>query len=53
MIFCTKPKLTEALYICIHILSRVGDLCVTYKTGSGLEDLICCTLYIHTVRDYK
>jgi hypothetical protein len=28
------------------ILSRCRG-CVTYKTGSGLDDLICCTLYIH------
>jgi hypothetical protein len=26
---------------------------VTYKTGSGLNDWIYCTLYIHTVRDYR
>jgi hypothetical protein len=24
----------------IYILSRVGDLCVTYETGSGLDDWI-------------
>jgi hypothetical protein len=34
----------------INILSRVG---VTYKTGFGLDDWIYCTLYIHTVRDYR
>jgi hypothetical protein len=26
---------------------------VTYKKGSGLEDWICCALYIHIVRDYR
>jgi hypothetical protein len=30
------------------ILSRVGGcLCVTYKTGFGLDDWIYCILYIH------
>jgi hypothetical protein len=33
-----------------RILSRIG---VTYKTGFGLDDLIYCTYYIHTVRDYR
>jgi hypothetical protein len=32
------------------ILSRVG---VTYKTGFGLDVWIYCTLYIHTIRDYR
>jgi hypothetical protein len=32
------------------ILSRVG---VTYKTGFGLDDWIYCSLYIHTVRNYR
>jgi hypothetical protein len=36
--------------IYFNILSRVG---VTYKTGSGLDDWIYCTLYIHTTRDYR
>jgi hypothetical protein len=27
--------------------------CVTFKTGFVLDDWIYCTLYIHTVRDYK
>jgi hypothetical protein len=26
---------------------------VTYKTGSGLDNWIYCTVYIHTVRDYR
>jgi hypothetical protein len=26
---------------------------VTYKTGFGFDDWIYCTLYIHTVRDYR
>jgi hypothetical protein len=27
---------------------------VTYKTGFGLDDeRVCCTLYLHTVRDYR
>jgi hypothetical protein len=26
---------------------------VTYKTGFGLDDLIYCTLYIHTARNYR
>jgi hypothetical protein len=30
-----------------NILSRVEGLCVTYKTGFGLDDWIYCTLYIH------
>jgi hypothetical protein len=34
----------------IYILSRVE---VTYKTGFGLDDRIYCTVYIHTVRDYR
>jgi hypothetical protein len=29
------------------------DLGVTYKMGFGLDDWIYCTLYIHTVRDYR
>jgi hypothetical protein len=39
--------------VCLEILtnvlslSRVGGLCLTYKTGSGFEDWIYCTLYIH------
>jgi hypothetical protein len=33
-----------------NILSRLG---VTYKTGFGSDDWIYCTLYIHTVRDYR
>jgi hypothetical protein len=32
------------------ILSRVW---VTYKTSFALVDWIYCTLYIHTVRNYK
>jgi hypothetical protein len=28
-------------------------VCVTYKTGFGLDDWIYCTLYIYTVRDYR
>jgi hypothetical protein len=34
-------------------MSRFGVLSVTYKTGSGLDDWIYCTLYIHTARDYR
>jgi hypothetical protein len=30
-----------------NILSRVGHLCMTYKTGFGLDDSIYCALYIH------
>jgi hypothetical protein len=26
---------------------------VTYKKGFGLDDWIYCTLYVHTVRDYR
>jgi hypothetical protein len=26
---------------------------VTYKTDSGLDDWIYCTVYIHTTRDYR
>jgi hypothetical protein len=37
----------------VNILSRVGVLCVTYKMGSGLDDLIYCTLYIHATRKYR
>jgi hypothetical protein len=40
-----KFLLTTAVH-----LSRVG---VTYKAGLGLDDWIYCTLYIHTVRDYR
>jgi hypothetical protein len=36
-----------------YILSRVGGVSVIDKTGSGLDDWIYCTLYIHTVRDYR
>jgi hypothetical protein len=32
------------------MLPRVG---VTYKKGFGLDDWIYCTIYIHTVRDYR
>jgi hypothetical protein len=32
-----------------YLLLRVGILCVTYKTGFGLDDWIYYTLYIHTV----
>jgi hypothetical protein len=32
------------------VLSCVG---VTYKTGFRLDDWIYCTLYIHTIRDYR
>jgi hypothetical protein len=32
------------------ILSHVG---VTIKMGFGLDDWIYCTLYVHTVRDYR
>jgi hypothetical protein len=35
-----------------YILSRVRVLCVTYKTGSGLDDWIYWHL-IHTTRDYR
>jgi hypothetical protein len=31
-------------------MSRFG---FTYKTGFGMDDLIYCTVYIHTVRDYR
>jgi hypothetical protein len=31
-------------------MSLVGAI---YKTGFGLDDWIYCTLYIHTVRDYR
>jgi hypothetical protein len=30
---------------CYKILSRVGDLRVTYKTGFGLDDLLIDTLF--------
>jgi hypothetical protein len=30
-----------------------SEVCVTYKTGFGLNDRIYCTLYIHTTGDYK
>jgi hypothetical protein len=30
-----------------------GVVLSTYKTGFGLDDWIYCTLYIHTVRDYR
>jgi hypothetical protein len=33
-----------------NILSRVG---VNYKIEFGLDDWIYCTLYIHTLRDYR
>jgi hypothetical protein len=36
----------------IYIVTCRG-LCVTYKTGSGLDDWVYCTLYIHTTRDYR
>jgi hypothetical protein len=29
------------------VLSRCRGVCVTYKTGFGLDDWIYCTLYIH------
>jgi hypothetical protein len=32
---------------------HVYGVCVTYKTGSGLDDWIFCTLYIHTTGDYS
>jgi hypothetical protein len=35
-----------------NIVTRMG-LCVTYKTGFGLDDWIYCALYIYTVRDYR
>jgi hypothetical protein len=31
----------------IGMMSRVGGLRVTYRTGFGLDDWIYCTLYIH------
>jgi hypothetical protein len=34
-------------------LSCVGVLDMTYKTGFVLADWIYCTLYIHTIQDYR
>jgi hypothetical protein len=36
-----------------RVLLRVGGLRVTHETGSGFDDWIYCTLYIHTTRDYR
>jgi hypothetical protein len=37
-----------------YIVTCVGGwLCVTYKTGFGLDDWIYCTLNIHITRDYN
>jgi hypothetical protein len=43
---------TDSYLVCsaCKILSLFG---VTYKTGFGLYDWICCTLYIHTTLDYR
>jgi hypothetical protein len=46
-IACSNPLQNMNLrrsFSVLCILSRVG---VTYKTGSGLDDWIYCTLYIH------
>jgi hypothetical protein len=31
----------------------MSPVAVTYKTGFILDDWICCTLYIHTTRNYR
>jgi hypothetical protein len=36
--------------IVFNVLSRVA---VTYRWDFGLDDWICCDLYIHTTRDYR
>jgi hypothetical protein len=41
------------LTVSYNILSRFDGVRATYKTGFGLDDWIYCTLYIHTVRDYR
>jgi uncharacterized membrane protein required for colicin V production len=31
----------------------VQGICMAYTTGSGLDNWVYCTLYIHTTRDYR
>jgi hypothetical protein len=50
-VFSVKPRPLSLIYL--NILSRLGGLHVTHKTGFGLNDWIYCTLYIHTSRHYR
>jgi hypothetical protein len=47
-----RNRVVICVYISLlqYIFSRVGMI---YKTGFGLDDWISCTLYIHTVPDYR
>jgi hypothetical protein len=46
---CRLAFISRDRWCYIYIVTCI----LTYKTGSGLDDWIYCTLYIHTTLDYR